>query len=228
MGLAADLAGTFVLGLATPLTAVCVLPLYPGFLAYLAQQGEAGGSVARLGVSVTAGVIVFMLAVGVVFTTVLEVSLTRVIGTISPLAFGVLAVGSLFLLLDADIGRSLPAVEPPTTNRPVLSAFLYGLFFGAIVLPCNPAFIALFFARAFLFTAPAANLLNFLAFGLGIGFPLLAFSFVSEGVGKRVIRTLTAHHGIINRGSGVVMLAVSLYYLLYVFDVFGAGSALGL
>ena len=34
----ADFLTSFVLGLLTPLTAVCVLPLYPGFLAYLSNK----------------------------------------------------------------------------------------------------------------------------------------------------------------------------------------------
>ena len=34
----ADFGSSFVLGLLTPLTAVCVLPLYPGFLSYLASH----------------------------------------------------------------------------------------------------------------------------------------------------------------------------------------------
>ena len=38
MGLLVDFWTAFLLGLATPLTAVCVLPLYPGFLSFLASQ----------------------------------------------------------------------------------------------------------------------------------------------------------------------------------------------
>lgn len=221
MGLVVDLAGSFVLGLLTPLTAVCVLPLYPGFLAYLSQQATDNTPVSFLGVAVTAGVVAFMFGVGLVFTTVLEVSLTRVIGIVSPIAFGVLALVSVLLLLNLDVGRSIPAIEPPTTRYPVASAFSYGFFFGAIVIPCNPAFIAVFFARSFLFSNPIANVLQFLAFGVGIGFPLLALSVVSQRWSRRILRALTSHSGLINRGSGAIMLVVSLYYLFVVFDVLG-------
>lgn len=38
VSLLADLSTSFILGLLTPITALCVLPLYPGFLAYLSNQ----------------------------------------------------------------------------------------------------------------------------------------------------------------------------------------------
>lgn len=224
MGLGADLFGSFVLGLLTPLTAVCVLPLYPGFLAYLSNQAapEDGPSVAALGALVAAGTVGFMFLFGLAFSTVLEVSLTRVIEVVSPVAFVALAGLSVLLIFDADFERLLPAVEPPQSKHPVASALGYGFFFGAIVVPCNPAFIALFFARSFLFTDPVVNLLNFLSFGGGIAAPLLAFAVASEPWSHRVIGTLTRYRTPINRLSGGVMLVVSLYYLVVVFDVFGS------
>ena len=38
MQLLINLGSTFLLGLLTPLTAVCVLPLYPGFLSFLSRK----------------------------------------------------------------------------------------------------------------------------------------------------------------------------------------------
>jgi cytochrome c-type biogenesis protein len=219
MATAAQLGSSFALGLATPLTAVCVLPLYPSFLAYLSNQGETRLSISLAGVLVAAGVLSFMLGLGLVFTTLLESSLTRVVGVVSPVAFGLLAVASLLLLADVEFGHLLPSVEPPQTSHPVASAFGYGFFFGAIVVPCNPGFVAVFFARAFLFTDPVGSLLNFLAFGCGIAAPLVALAAVSDRWQARVMRSLTGHRSLVNRVTGAVMLAVSVYYLVVVFGV---------
>jgi cytochrome c-type biogenesis protein len=219
LGLLADLAESFGLGLATPLGAVCVLPLYPGFLAFLSNRPESGASVRQLGALVAVGVVGLMFVVGVVFSTLLSTSLTVVIEAISPVAFAVLAVGSLLLLAGVEIERHLPTVEPPRASRPRLSALGYGLFFGAIVLPCNPAFIAVFLGRALLFTEPVASLLNFLAFGAGMAAPLLGLALVSDRYSDLVIGTLTRHSGLVNRLSGAVMLVVSVYYLVFVFDL---------
>ena len=214
------LGGSFALGLATPLTAVCVLPLYPSFLAYLSNQSaERRRSISVLGTLVAAGVLSFMLALGLVFTTALESSLTNVIGVVSPIAFGLLLVGSLLLLADVEFGRLFPTVDPPQSTHPVASAFGYGFFFGAIVVPCNPGFVAVFFARAFLFSDPAGSLLNFLAFGAGIAAPLVGLAAVSDRWQSRVLGTLTGHQSVVYRVTGAVMLAVSVYYLVFVFGV---------
>lgn len=219
MGLLSEAATSFSLGLATPLSAVCVIPLYPAFLAFLSNQDDDAPSVAALGVLVALGVVAFMAAVGVVFTTVLEQSLTGVVSTVSPVAFGVLAVLGVALAADLHPQSRLPTAEPPQTRYPSLSAFAYGAFFGAIVLPCNPGFIAVFFARAFLFSDPVASLANFGSFGLGMAAPLLAFAFASEPWRDRVIGVLTDHRRVINAVTGVVLVAISLYYLVAVFAV---------
>ena len=57
---------SFLAGLFAPLGAVCVLPLYPGFLAYLASQEEAEERVVNFGWVITAGVNVSMYAIGII------------------------------------------------------------------------------------------------------------------------------------------------------------------
>ncbi|MFT4890543.1 MAG: cytochrome c-type biogenesis protein [Halobacteriales archaeon] len=222
MSLLSAVVTSFSLGLATPLSAVCVIPLYPGFLAFLSNQDDEGHSIAALGILVALGVIALMAALGILFTTILETSLTAVIGSVSPPAFALLGVLGLVLLADLHPQARLPTVEPPQTRRPALSAFAYGAFFGAIVLPCNPGFISVFFARAFLFTDPVSSLANFGAFGLGRGAPLMGLAIASEPWRDRVLGVLTGHRRAVNAVTGAVLVAVSLYYLLFVFEVAGS------
>lgn len=218
----------FLIGLATPLTAACVLPLYPSFVAYLAATGGPDGSVrgpppAVLGVLVVAGVVSFLAVVGLVWTVLLGTSVTGAVDRLSPIAFGVLAVVGAVLVVAPHGFARLPSVEPPHSRYPTLSAFGYGFFFGAIVIPCNPGLIALFFSRTTVafpaFDSQLEVLLAFLAFGLGIGAPLLAFAVLSQSYSRRVTRALAHYSRPINRAVGVVLLAVSLYYLLVVFQV---------
>lgn len=221
-----DILSSFILGLLTPLTAVCVLPLYPGFLAFLAQQFPGNEKATRkqyalLGLVITVGVILFMFLIGVLFTTFWQVSLTRIIGIVSPIAFSILAIVSILLILDIDLGRFLPKAQIKMTKSPLLSALLYGFFFGAIVIPCNPGFIAAFFARVLLFSDPLTSIAHFLLFGLGLGFPLLLFSLLSARWNTSIITFVTAHKTAINRIAGIIMLVISLYYLVLVFRVLG-------
>jgi cytochrome c-type biogenesis protein len=241
---AAPFVEAFVVGVLTPLTAACALPLYPGFVSYLARSDRpanasddtgaaADGGRSRsplvLGLAVVAGVVAFMGAVGLVFAYVLQESLTTVVEVVSPVAFVVLLGLGVALALDLDTVDRLPGLDPPETGNAYASAFVYGLFFGGIVLPCNPGFIALFFARSpILFDTPFAGFAGFLMFGLGMGAPLLAFAAISEARGRTITRWLARHASAVNRVTGVVMVAVSVYYLLVVFDVAGVGSLLGL
>ncbi len=216
----------FVLGLLTPLTAACVLPLYPGFLAYLSNQlskeGSGKGTLILFGTVITSGVILFMFLLGLVFTTILQVSLTSVIGVVSPVAFGLLFFISLLLIFNIDVGRFLPKAKSRTGFRsPWLNAFSFGFFFGAIVVPCNPAFIAVLFTRSISTIGFIENILSFLSFGIGMGFPLLAFSFISTAKSAAIIGYLTLHKRWINLIAGVLMLIISVYYLTCVFGFFG-------
>ena len=220
-----DLSTSFILGLLTPLTAICVLPLYPGFLVYLSSQLSGKETNRRLpvlfGLIITSGVIFFMFLLGLVFTTFLEISLTKVIGIVSPIAFVILFVIGILLIFDVDAGRFFPRANIPRAGNPFLSAFIYGFFFGAIVVPCNPLFIAALFTKTVLSSNFISNILNFLFFGLGIGFPLLAFSVVSMEKSRSVINYLVKYKRNINLFTGIILMVISAYYLIIVFKIFG-------
>ncbi|MDZ4168109.1 MAG: cytochrome c biogenesis protein CcdA [Coriobacteriia bacterium] len=214
---------SYLLGLLTPLTALCVIPLYPAFLARMARLANADRDDRRVlaltGLVVTAGVVSFMLILGLVFTTLLQESLQQVIGVISPIAFAILAVIGVLMMAGVEVRRKVRLPEP---KNPLLASYLYGFFFGAIVIPCNPAFIAAFLARSVLVTDPVASLANFVAFGLGIGTPLIAFSLVTRAASRRMVNVLVERERAISFVAGAVMTSVAVYYLVVVFDVFGA------
>jgi len=212
---------SFLAGLFAPLGAVCVIPLYPGFLAYLSGQLKDDGKrgIIALGWTVTAGVIVSMFLVGLVFTAILQVSLTNVIGIISPIAFGILGLFSLLLIFNIPIGKILPQVSAPLSKNPFISSFIFGFFFGIIVLPCNPASLVVLFALSTSTASFFANLLNFVTFGIGMAFPLLVLAYASRASGTAITGFLTRYSRAINMIAGLLMLAVSLYYLVYVFGI---------
>lgn len=233
MELLVNLWEAFFLGLATPLGAVCVLPIYPGFLVYLSsrvQSWEAGKKTILLfGIIIVSGVIIFMLLLGLVFTTILQVSLTGIVDIVSPIAFAILLVISLILIVTSvisfitgrsiDIWKFLPKGRTKMVSNPWATAFLYGFFFGAIVVPCNPGFIAILFARAVSTVDFAQNILRFLLFGIGVGFPLLVMAAISSAASNSLIGFLNKHGKWVNLMAGLIMFGISLYYLLIVFGV---------
>jgi cytochrome c-type biogenesis protein len=215
-----DVGTSFLLGLLTPLTALCVIPLYPAFLSRLSRTVSKEHDNRRLfalfGLVVVAGVIVFMGALGLIFTTFLQQSLNAVIEIVSPIAFVLIAIFGVMLMFNVKIQRK---VRPNKLRHPYVSAFFYGFFFGAIVVPCQPIFIAVMFARVATVESAVVNMLNFLAFGLGIGAPLLAFSLVSRATSRAMVNWLVKYNRQIDFVAGLVMVSVAVYYLLYVFRV---------
>jgi len=220
-----DLGSSFVLGLLTPLTALCTLPLFPGFLAYLTEQLSSRNiRISPFGLSliVSLGTISFMVLFGLVFSTILQVSLTNVIGIISPIAFFFLGAVSIAMILDYDLSSLFPQFQAPISKNPIISAYSFGFFFGAIVIPCNPLFIAAIFAKNLLSNDALLGVFNFLFFGFGISFPLVLFSLLSGSQSSSIIKFLIKHKRNINLFSGIIMLLVSIYYIVFVFKIFGA------
>ncbi|HWQ67432.1 MAG TPA: cytochrome c biogenesis protein CcdA [Methanospirillum sp.] len=210
---------SFLAGLYTPLGAMCVLPLYPGYIAFLASRTASGRGTSAifLGTAVTAGVIGAMLAFGYLFVSILQLSTGLVIGYLGPAVYLLLAVMSIGMILGFDIGRLIPSIHSPEARTPWLTAMLFGAFFGLVALPCNPASIILLFALSTTTADFLSNFINFVIFGVGMATPLLVLSAFSMERNRRVIRFFTSHHILINRLAGVVMLIVALYYLIFVF-----------
>ncbi len=218
----------FFAGIIAPLGAVCVLPLYPGFLAYLASvtknkkgdEKSISKQIIKFGWIITAGVITSMFLVGLIFSFFLKESLTNVIGIVSPIAFSILLIVSLLLIFNFDLSKILPKYNMRNKKNPLLTAFVFGLFFGAIVLPCNPASLVLLFAVSTSTISFLNNLINFILFGIGLAAPLLVFSYLSSFKSKRIINSLVNKKRAINLWTGIIMFVISLYYLIFVFEVF--------
>jgi cytochrome c-type biogenesis protein len=217
-----NLGGSLLAGLSAPLGAVCVLPLYPGFLAYLSSQVKGDNkrkTILMLGLIVTAGVILSMFLFGLIFTKFLQESLTNAIGIISPIAFGILAIVSFMLIFNFDFTRLLPQTRAPILKNPYFSSFIFGFFFGVIVLPCNPASLVVLFALSTTTASLFLNLGNFILFGIGMSAPLLIFAIISSTKAETVIGWLSARKKKINLIAGLIMLGISLYYLFFVFSI---------
>ncbi len=225
MGVLVNFWISFLAGVFAPLGSVCVLPLYPAFLAYLSNQfsgKESKRTFILLGLIVTLGVVVSMFLVGLIFTKFLQTSLTNAIGIISPIAFGILAIVSLFLIFNFDFSKLIPKkINAPITKNPLFSSFIFGFFFGAIILPCNPASLIVLFAISTSTLDFATNLLNFTFFGIGMALPLLIFSVISAQYSRAVIGFLTRKRRAINLVAGLIMLGISIYYLIFVFKILG-------
>jgi cytochrome c-type biogenesis protein len=197
-------------------TSPCVLPLYPGFLAYLSggQESLSNRHYGRyfLGFFVLAGVLTMMLALGLIIA-LLSVSVGQALSVVIPLA-DLLIIGlGVMLLLDRNPFKSLPQIQVPVLSHPYANAFVYGLLYGPIALPCSGPLVVGIFALSLTAGEAIGKLGIFLWFGLGFGLPLLALSFLSGAAQRWITRQFALRARLINLIGGVLLVGIGIYDL---------------
>jgi cytochrome c-type biogenesis protein len=192
----------------------CVLPLYPGFLAYL--SGQAGTDDGRLryvlGLFVLGGVLTSMLILGAVMAA-LSVSIGRVLAILIPIAIVVILILGVLLLLNRNPFYRLPQIKVPLLRRPSLNAYVYGLLYGPIAMPCSGPLVVAIFVYSFTFGEAVSKLWVFIWFGLGFGAPLLAISLLSGAVQRQLTLWFARHSRAINVAGGLLLVAIAIYDL---------------
>lgn len=196
-------------------TSPCVLPLYPGFLAYISGgQTQLAGRRGRyfLGFFVLAGVLTMMLALGALIA-LLSLSVGEALSLAIPLA-DLLIIGlGVLLLLDRNPFKKLPQIRMPVLSHPYINAFVYGLLYGPIALPCSGPLVVGIFALSLTAGQALSQLGTFLWFGLGFGLPLLALSFLSGASQRWLIRQFTLRARLINVIGGLLLVGIGLFDL---------------
>jgi cytochrome c-type biogenesis protein len=204
---------SFFLGLLTT-TSPCILPLYPGFLAYLSGQSELGLGKQRyfLGFFVLAGVLTMMVALGALIA-LLAVPIGRVLIYVVPIADLIIFLLGIMLLLDRNPFKTLPQIQLPALRHAYLNAYAYGLLYGPIAIPCSGPLIVSIFALSLTAGEAVSKLWVFLWFGIGLGMPLLILSLLS-GVYQRQLTTLfTRYNRAINITGGLLLVGIAIYDL---------------
>jgi cytochrome c-type biogenesis protein len=202
---------SFTLGLLAT-TSPCVLPLYPGFLAYLAggQERFAGSSNRFLGLFVLAGVLTTMVALGG-FIALLAIPVGKALAVAIPISDVLILVLGLLLIANINPFKGLPQIQAPIFRHPFGSAFVYGMLYGPIALPCSGPLVVGIFAFSLTAEQALGKLAVFVWFGLGFGLPLLLLSLMSGSAQRGITRQLAIHSRIINFIAGLLMIGVAVY-----------------
>jgi cytochrome c-type biogenesis protein len=195
-------------------TSPCILPLYPGYLAYLsAGQGQGFRGRYFLGFFVLGGVMVMMVALGLVIN-LLSISTGRALSVLIPIA-DLLIIGlGVLLLLNINPFKRLPQIGIPGMRHPFSNAFVYGLLYGPIALPCSGPLLVGIFAFSLTAGELAGKLGVFLWFGLGLGLPLLLLSLASGAAQRRITRLSGEYSRQVNLVGGLLLVAVGVYDLV--------------
>ena len=202
----------------------CILPLYPGFLAYLSGAQQATGNRRgryTLGFFVLAGVLTMMLALGLVIALI-SVSVGQALAVAIPVADLLIIILGVLLLLNFNPFKRLPQIQVPILSNPYANAFLYGLLYGPIALPCSGPLVVGIFALSLTAGEALGKLNVFLWFGLGFGLPLLLLSFLSGAAQRWITRQFALHARKINIVAGLLLVGIGIYDLWSNWDLIQA------
>ena len=197
-------------------TSPCVLPLYPGFLAYISGgqeglQGKTGRYL--LGFFVLAGVLTMMLALGGIIA-LLSVSVGQALSVVIPIADIIIILLGILLLLNINPFKTLPQIQVPLLSHPYVNAFVYGLLYGPIALPCSGPLVVSIFALSLTAAEFFSKLNIFFWFGMGFGIPLLVLSFFSGAAQRWITRQFAQRARLINFISGLLLVGLGVYDLV--------------
>jgi len=207
----AHLAPAFTIGLLATLNP-CVLPLYPGYLAYLARDSK--GNMRHLGLMVLAGVMTMMLALGALIAILTSALAQWSSLILQPLGSVIIILMGLFLLLDVNPFAHLSLLSKPTTaTGPHIRAFLYGLLFAPTIMPCAGPLVVSIFSLSIGVAGFIEQLLFFTIFGLGFDLPLLVLSFLPKAFSEKMLHQIARHARMIDLISGATLIAFGVWNL---------------
>jgi len=207
----------FILGNAAILTNVCILPLYPGLLAYMAANAQNVGSqraMKWMGLLVLAGVLTMMILIGGLLFA-LQQSFGAILPILLPSIYGVVIILGLLMLAGRNPFNRLQMVQTPILRNPYIGAYVYGLLLGPMTLPCTgPIILSAFLLGSNSAADLADGLLYFFFFGLGFGWPLVLLPFLATSFQKQLIGWTTKNYKLLTRASGTLLVligAVGIY-----------------
>ena len=172
-----------------------------------------------LGIIAGTGILAAMLGFGLIVGVIFTLPIGGVLSVVSPIAYAILGGIGILLIIGAGPALSFRMPDVITGRAPFVGAFVFGLFFGVLILPCNAGPVTVLLALSTSAADFAANMGNFLMYGAGMAIPLIILSALSSYESTRITRTLAAQKRWINFATGVLMIAVAAYYLLVVFRI---------
>jgi cytochrome c-type biogenesis protein len=207
----------FAFGIASILNTACLLPLYPGLIAFLA--GSANNPRSRratgwLGLLVLAGILTIMIFIGLALYLV-QATFGELLVVLLPILYIAIIVFGMMMLAGRNPFARLQTAQAPLLSNPYLSAYLYGLLFGPMTLPCTGPLIT----SAFLLGASNTGVLvdglaYFVGFGLGFGWPLVLLPLLTLPVQRRLVGWLAHNHVALTRASGVLLVSIGVFGIL--------------
>ncbi len=194
----------------------CLLPLYPGYIAYLGANSralEGRRATGLLGLIVLLGVLTTMLAVAIVLVAI-SAPMGRLLAVLTPIVDGILILLGILLIAGRNPFERLPGMQVPDIANPYRQAYLYGIMLGPIALPCAGPFLVVLLGISLGVADAIGRVATFAVFGLGFGLPLVLISLLAGVRARQVVGWIIAQHRRIELVAGVLLIVVGTYDLI--------------
>ena len=191
----------------------CLLPLYPGYIAYLGANSRALAGrrgTGLLGLLVLFGVMTTMLAVAVVLVAV-SAPMGPLLALMTPVINGLLILLGVLLIAGRNPFERLPGMRVPDTANPYRQAYLYGMMLGPIALPCAGPFLVVLLGISLGVADAVGKVATFAVFGLGFGLPLVLLSLLAGVRARQIVGWIVARHRAIELGAGALLVVIGVY-----------------
>lgn len=213
-----ELFQAFILGNSAILTNVCILPLYPGLIAFMAGNADnerAQKATRWMGVLVLLGVLTLMVAIGGLLFY-FQQSFGEILPILLPIIYGVVIVLGLLMIFGRNPFKGLSQFDAPVLNNPYVNAYTYGLLLGPMTLPCaGPLVVSAFLLGAGSASALTSSLLYFFAFGLGFGWPLVLLPFIAMPLQRKFTGWMARNTRALTRFSGALLAIIGVFGIYY-------------
>ncbi|HSB02321.1 MAG TPA: cytochrome c biogenesis protein CcdA [Anaerolineales bacterium] len=159
-----------------------------------------------------------MLALGRLIA-LLAIPIAHLLAYIIPLADLLILLLGVLLLFDRNPFKTLAQIQVPLLRHPFLNAYLYGLLYGPIALPCSGPLVVGIFALSFTVQEALDKLWVFLWFGLGFGIVLFILSLLSAALQHRITTLFARHSRAVNTIGGLLLIGIAIYDLRLNWDM---------
>jgi len=159
-------------------------------------------------------VVVGMVAIGALVAA-LATPLGDFNRVVLPVADGLLVALGALLLAGVNPFARLPQPSPSArgSHGPTLGAFLYGLLFAPIAVPCSGPFLVGIFAFSLTIGDALGRLAFFVSFGVGFGLPLFVLGSLGQVRGAQLARAISRRERPLQLVLGAALVAVGVWDL---------------
>jgi cytochrome c-type biogenesis protein len=196
----------------------CSFPLIPGYIGFILREKQGFLNKIILSISFTVGVLVTMLLLGIItafFIHSISFFLPMLMNLLSFISGILIFLFGIILFFEFRLPSKFFIKFSLITENIFSGGFIYGLLYGPLVFSCNFPLVLSIFLYSITFIEFFNKILTFIFYGIGLSLPFILLSLSSEGIRRIMTKKLIVKHFLIQKISGLILIIVGLYILIY-------------